>query len=327
MSERGTGDAASTPRGSVSTRRSRTSTRGRTTRTERRTATVVARPTTRRWRGRRRRRADDEADEDLPEHAVTALATGMGSLRPPRRTGIFVDPEDLRDHVGHLLRTILGGYEVDAFGNFTFTHEDARVFVTVGGSPIGPTVGVFSVTNLEVELTPPLASFLLATNHTLGFGAFSYDPPNRAVWLRHTLLGTTLDGPELQSAVAAVATTAARLDDHIRDRFGGRTFQEAPGDVQRRVEPPTTPAGPAGARCHRLPVSARSPPRRRPRSRGCQPAAVSADGGELAALVGAPLPLGEAAPDPEVDLVVDRVAQALLLDRTAVADAQCRPCL
>jgi hypothetical protein len=188
--------------------------------------------------------ADDatraEEDEDLPDHAVTAVTTGMGSLRPPRRTGIFVDAEDLREHVGHLLRTILGGYEVDAFGNFTFTHEDARVFVTVGGSPIGPTVGVFSVTNLEVDLSPPLAAFLLATNHTLGFGAFSYDPPNRAVWLRHTLLGTTLDGPELQSAVAAVATTAARLDDHIRDRFGGRTFQEAPGDVQRRVEPPTT---------------------------------------------------------------------------------------
>jgi hypothetical protein len=183
---------------------------------------------------------EDGEDEDLPEHAVTAVAAGMGSLRPPRRTGIFVDPEDLRDHVGHLLRTILGGYEVDAFGNFTFTHEDARVFVTVGGSPIGPTVGVFSVTNLEVDLSPPLAAFLLATNHTLGFGAFSYDPPNRAVWLRHTLLGTTLDGPELQSAVAAVATTAARLDDHIRDRFGGRTFQEAPGDVQRRMEPPNT---------------------------------------------------------------------------------------
>jgi hypothetical protein len=193
---------------------------------------------------------DEEDEEELTEHAVTAVATGMGSLRPPRRTGIFVDPEELRDHVGHLLRTILGGYEVDAFGNFTFTHEDARVFVTVGGSPIGPTVGVFSVTNLEVDLTPGLAAFLLATNHSLGFGAFSYDPPNRAIWLRHTLLGTTLDGPELQSAVAAVATTAARLDDHIRDRFGGRTFQEAPGEVQRRVEPPSTSQdaqGPPGA--------------------------------------------------------------------------------
>jgi hypothetical protein len=195
-------------------------------------------------------RETGESDEQAEEHAVTAIATGMGPLRPPRRTGIFVDPEDLRDHVGHLLRSILGGYEVDAFGNYTFTHEDARVFVTIGASPIGPTVGVFSVTNLEIELTPKLAAFLLATNHTLGFGAFSYDPPNRAVWLRYTLLGTTLDGPELQSAVAAVATTAARMDDHIRDQFGGRTFQEAPGDVQRRVEPPSThpdPDQPPGA--------------------------------------------------------------------------------
>jgi hypothetical protein len=126
--------------------------------------------------------------------------------------------------VGSLLRAILGGYEVDAFGNYSFVHEGARIFVTVGGSPIGPQVGVFSVTNIDVDLTPDLAGFLLTTNHTLGFGAFSYDADNRAVWLRHTLLGTTLDGPELQSAVAAVATTAARLDRPSRTgSAGGRS--------------------------------------------------------------------------------------------------------
>ncbi len=166
--------------------------------------------------------------------------------RPPRRTGVFVDADDLREHVGALLRVLLGGYEVDAFGNFTFVHESARVFVTVGASPMGPQVGVFSVTNLDLDLTPPLAAFLLTTNHTLGFGAFSYDPPNRAVWLRHTLLGTTLDGPELHATVVAVSTTAARFDDAIRDRFGGRTFHEAPDDVQRRVEPPETRDQPPG---------------------------------------------------------------------------------
>jgi hypothetical protein len=191
------------------------------------------------------------SEEEAARTALAELAAVATAPRPPRRTGIFVDPEDLREHVGHLLRAILGGYEVDAFGNFTFGHEDARIFVTIGTSPIGPTVGVFSVTNLEIDLSPPLASFLLTTNHTLGFGSFSYDPANRSVWLRHTLLGTTLDGPELQSAVAAVATTAARLDDAIKERFGGRTFQEAPGDVQRRMEPPSTsqdpPAHPGGA--------------------------------------------------------------------------------
>jgi hypothetical protein len=171
--------------------------------------------------------------------ALAAIGQRGNPPRPPKRTGMFLDPDDLREHIGGLLRAILGGYEVDAFGNFTFTHEGARVFVTVGPSPIGPQVGVFSVTNLDVDLSPDLASFLLTTNHSLGFGAFSYDGGNRSVWLRHTLLGTTLDGPELQSAVASVATTAAQLDDPIRDRFGGRTFADAPDEERRGVEPPT----------------------------------------------------------------------------------------
>lgn len=187
----------------------------------------------------------DQADDG---HQLAVRRPGQ-TTRPPRRTGVFVDTDDLREHVGALLRVLLGGYEVDAFGNFTFVHDDARVFITVGASPVGPQVGVFSVTNLDVDLTPALATFLLTTNHTLGFGAFSYDPPNRAVWLRYTLLGTTLDGPELHAAVVAVSTTAAQFDDAIRERFGGRTFHEAPDEVQRRVEPPETrdSARPPGA--------------------------------------------------------------------------------
>jgi hypothetical protein len=179
-----------------------------------------------------------DGDDEGPGRQLAEIPHGLLTPRPPRRTGVFLDPEDLREHVGALLRAVLGGYEVDAFGNFTFTHEGARIFVTVGASPIGPQVGVFSVTNLDLRLTPDLAGFLLTTNHTLGFGAFSYDTGNQAVWLRHTLLGTTLDLPELQTAVAAIATTAARLVEPIQQRFGGRTFQEAPSDVQRRMEPP-----------------------------------------------------------------------------------------
>jgi hypothetical protein len=188
--------------------------------------------------------ADDDAAAGAPAHGSALARVGRPGAHgptppsPPRRTGVFVDTEELRTHVGGLLRVILGGYEVDAFGNFTFTHEDARVFVTIGATPIGPQVGVFSVTNLDLALTPELSAFLLTRNHTMAFGAFSYDPGNQAIWLRHTLLGATLDLPELQAAVAAIATTAAHVDDGIRERFGGRTFQEAPSEVQRRMEPP-----------------------------------------------------------------------------------------
>jgi hypothetical protein len=183
---------------------------------------------------------DDGADVHDPSTALTELGPPHPGPPPPRRTGVFLDAEELRDHVSKLVRATLGGHEVDAFGNITFTHDDARVFITVAGSPVGPQVGVFSVTNLEVPYTSELGYFLLTTNHTLGFGAFSYDPRHGAVWLRHTLLGTALDLPELQTAVLAIATTAAGLDHEIKDRFGGRRFQEAPDEVQRRMEPPET---------------------------------------------------------------------------------------
>lgn len=185
---------------------------------------------------------DETTSAELEERQLAALA---GSLPPPpKRTGVFVEPDSLRSHVGDLLRSFLGGYQVDAWGNFTFVHEQARVFVTVGMSPIGPQVGVFSITNLEITLSPKLAAFLLEINHKLGFGSFSYDSENEAVWLRHTLLGTTLDGPELQTTVAAVASTAAHFDDIIRDRFGGRSFHDAPEDVQKATKPPDTPTQP-----------------------------------------------------------------------------------
>ncbi|MFP5309162.1 MAG: T3SS (YopN, CesT) and YbjN peptide-binding chaperone 1 [Actinomycetes bacterium] len=183
---------------------------------------------------------EDGTTEDVAQVALATL-DGQGRPqppRPPKRTGVFLDPDDLRTHVGDLLRAMLGGYEVDPYGNYTFTHEDARVFVTVGATPIGPQVGVLSITNVDVELTPPLAGFLLTTNHQLGFGSFSYDADSRAVWLRHTLLGTTLDGPELQAALMAVASTAAHFDDVIEQRFGGRPFVDADEDTQKQTRPP-----------------------------------------------------------------------------------------
>ncbi|MFT5224006.1 MAG: hypothetical protein ACI867_002336 [Glaciecola sp.] len=187
--------------------------------------------------------AAQAAGPDEPETSTELQPAGKGAPRqsgppPPRRTGVFLDPADLRAHVGELLRTMLGGYEVDAAGNFTFVHDTARIFITFGASPVGPTVGVFSITNLEVDFSEELGKFLLVNNHKMAFGAFSYDQDNRSIWLRHTLLGTMLDGPELQAALIAIAQTAAQFDDPIREQFGGRAFHDAPADVQQRTRPP-----------------------------------------------------------------------------------------
>lgn len=167
-----------------------------------------------------------------------AAEMGVAPAPPPRRTGVFVDVEELRGHVGGLLRSMLGGYEVDALGNFTFTAEGARIFVTVGRGRMGPHVGVFSILSIDLPLTDELAAFLLTTNHRLGFGAFSYEPGQRAVWLRHSLLGGTLDGPELRTAVIAIASTAAKVTTLLRERFGGDAFSEESEERQRGVHPP-----------------------------------------------------------------------------------------
>ncbi len=194
---------------------------------------------------------DEDASTD--ERAIEARekqaspVPGQPMVAPPRRTGIFVDPVDLRAHVGELLRVTLGGYEVDQNGNFTFLHQGARVFVTINMSQVGPQVGVFSITNIGLDLSPELGQFLLTTNHKLGFGAFSYDADNAAVWLRHSLLGTTLDAPELQSSVVTIAAAAAHFDDIIQQQFGGRRFEQASSDEQRDTQPPTSPEDPPPA--------------------------------------------------------------------------------
>lgn len=197
----------------------------------------------------------DAADAPSGDKALAArrsgargqLASVQGGPRPPRRTGVFLDPQDLRSHVSDLLRSIVGPHTVDPFGNFTFDHESLRIFVTVSGSPIGPVVGVFSVTNADLELDAGLASFLARTNHRLLLGTLSWDDDNDAVWLRHNLLGTHLDPPELQAAVRSVSTAAVAIAGQVHEQFGGRRFGdddgEQPSDEPRMAPPDMTGDG------------------------------------------------------------------------------------
>lgn len=197
---------------------------------------------------------DDQADDDVAageepsgEAAPTAprgmlveraKAKGVQPGPPPRRTGVFVDADELRAYVGQLLQAMLGGYEVDALGNMTFTAQGARIFVTVGTGQLGPQVGVFSITNIGVELVPDLAAFLLRTNLRMAFGSFAHDPEQEGIWLRHTLLGGTLDGPELRGAILSIASTASQVADMIAEKFGTGSFEDEPEDVRKNVHPP-----------------------------------------------------------------------------------------
>lgn len=174
---------------------------------------------------------DPQRATDVPATAALQPAGTTTAERPPapRRRGVFVDVEDLRAHVSDLLRTIVGGHGVDRWGNFSFDHDSTRVFVTVRGGPVGPVVGIFSVLATDLDLTESLAAWMATTNHRLLFGSLSWDESNDAVWLRHNLLGSHLDAPELGAAVQAVASTAGMLDDQVATRYGGVRFADRPG--------------------------------------------------------------------------------------------------
>lgn len=186
--------------------------------------------------GRRNAAGDGPTGGSEIAPAARSQTPSVPRPEPPRRTGVFIDPQELRGHVSDLLRTIVGPHRVDPFGNFSFDHDSTRVFVTVNGSPMGPMVGVFSVTNTGLELSSDLSAWMATTNHALALGSLSWDDDNNAVWLRHNLVGSHLDVVELQAAVQAVAGTAAKLDDEIQARFGGKRFTDRSDDQQQPGE-------------------------------------------------------------------------------------------
>lgn len=72
------------------------------------------------------------------------------------------------------------------------------------------------------NLTAEILRELLELNHSLVFGKFGVGP-NGVITLQHALFGSTLDRPELVTAVKAVARAADEWDDKIVAKAGGRT--------------------------------------------------------------------------------------------------------
>jgi hypothetical protein len=92
---------------------------------------------------------------------------------------------------------------------------------------------VFSITNVDVPLDGDLPRFLLGLNYTFALGRFAVDAERRAVWFDHVLTADDLDDGTLARTISAVAGTADRYDDEIKERFGGRTFREEGSPVEQ----------------------------------------------------------------------------------------------
>ena len=145
----------------------------------------------------------------------------------------------LREMIEAKLVELFEGYLCDDHGSYLIGLESARVFVVPTWLDDDKTVvRVFAITNLDVPVTAELTSFLVSKNLEFVIGAFALDVEHGAVWFNHNLMGNYTQPEELEATIAAVAETAAHLDDEIKSRFGGRLYVETP---EQSIPTPDTP--------------------------------------------------------------------------------------
>ena len=132
------------------------------------------------------------------------------------------------------------GLRISLQGNtmtVTFTDVSTRVNVTVqdwgtdkNGDP--QTLVQLSCPILwEVDPTPALFEWIARQGGNFYFGhVTAYDdstsPGKVFLLFSHTLLGDYLDEEELSSAMWGVLTTADKLDDELKQKFGGKRLSD-----------------------------------------------------------------------------------------------------
>jgi hypothetical protein len=187
----------------------------------------------------------EEEKSEQPASPPASPAEGEASPPPPpelpkpRPEGEPDGASKLRDLIETKLTELVGGYAVDPNGSYVIGLESARIFVVPAWLEDDTTVArVFAITNLDVPVTADLTSFLLSKNMEFVLGAFALDVTNGAVWFNHNLMADHMTPQEFEATLGAVAQTADRYDDEIKERFGGRLYIEDAGQAT------PTPASP-----------------------------------------------------------------------------------
>jgi hypothetical protein len=130
------------------------------------------------------------------------------------------------------------GLRVSLSGNtisVTFTDVSTRVNVSVtdwgtdkNGDP-QTLVQLSSPILWEVEPTPTLFEWIARQSYYFGHITVHDDndaPGKLFLLMSHTLLGDYLDEEELSSALYAILGTADKLDDELKQKFGGKRLSD-----------------------------------------------------------------------------------------------------
>jgi hypothetical protein len=133
----------------------------------------------------------------------------------------------VRNKVQRLLANRFGSVRVDGDGDFVIQHESAVVFVRVVEWVDNTIIKIESPLVKGVEITPELTHWMAVDgNYILGNAKLVPEDDGRTGWIffGYNLLGDDLDEPELMEALNSVVILSNKLDNELRDRFGGELF-------------------------------------------------------------------------------------------------------
>lgn len=135
----------------------------------------------------------------------------------------------VRSRVQRMLTDNYGRVEVDRDGDFIIRYESAVTFVSVEeGFGDGSIITLRCPLIRDVNITDQLCRWVAIEGQVFRLGGcflhVNKDTKTGWVFFRYSITADDLDQSELKNAVEAVAITSNRLDNELRDRFGGKLF-------------------------------------------------------------------------------------------------------
>lgn len=135
--------------------------------------------------------------------------------------------QDVIDKVQEMLLSIADSVNLVEKGTFSMRHGSARAFVQVRTREAFSWVVITIPVLVGLQETPELLDFVAHDDDYI-FGHLYLERWEEGTTLMfgHSLLADYLDEAELGHAVGGMITSADRLDDELKGRFGGHRFHE-----------------------------------------------------------------------------------------------------
>lgn len=139
--------------------------------------------------------------------------------------------DNLKQKVQRILTDNLGSVRIHRDGDYIVRNESAVVFIRAqewGKDSLY--VGVRSPLIVDVPISNELCRWVAIEGQQFMIGGcylHAVDGGSTgSVWLQYGIIADDLDESELMNAVHMVAITGNKLDNELRDRFGGKLFTE-----------------------------------------------------------------------------------------------------